>query len=700
MAKIGKTKRNRSAAAALLLSFALVIGLLPLPTASAASAQATGADGRLTTATVSANLQMADANEQGMDAASIATQAAGFSPQATGAAVQADTGTGAVPGSGSGSGTGGGSTTDPATPSQPAEQPYIADVSIWSHDTGTTLGYATSPSSATAARISTKGGTLWFDNVAWWNDGTSVANQSYVTWSVSDPSIATISPSGVLTAVGDGVVAVTATATANTQGGAPLACTIYVEVTGQTDARYVSAVRIAGPDGAAIDGPYILEQDISTALLQLYALVDVVDPATGATQTYSTQNGSIAAQTGDIADVTWYVGDTIASIDETSGLFRPSRYGIVSVFCASSAGFGNATVTGSATINTKDPEGGEVKDDYHPQDSIKIKAYYESDPPADLHNDADEHFVINKEYSLEQLESMGTVTATYTAIGASGYYTMTGRGVALSTVLESAGVNIAGMSQLNFGTADNIDRPVSSAFIFDTDRYYFPNIDIGSYAEAVQVYPILAFESNEIRNGSTEPNYDMTEATRFRLLFGATPDGGTSQYQIKWINTLYVVLAGGPPVQPGSGENTGGGTDNGEDQGGGGISNGTEAGDGTGSGNAGNGMGAGMAAGTQGGQDVQNSADAATNAAEGAQSGSMGPDETSVQEAAGDADAGSPSFSVYQIPNPNASDVERTVEHDNPFKKYAGPLGVAAALAGGAQAAVWYRRQAKPTSLT
>ena len=694
MVKMGKTKRNRSAAAALLLSFALVIGLLPLPTVSVASAQATGVGGRLVAAAAGVNLQAADANEQGVDAASAATQAAEFSLQASGVAVQADSGTGAgtVPGAGTGD-----STTDPATPSQPAAQPYIADVSIWSHDTGTTLGYATSPSSATVARITAKGGTLWFDNVAWWNDGTSVANQSCVTWSVSD---ATISPSGVLTAVGDGVVAVTATATANTQGGAPLACTIYVEITGQTDARYVSAVRIAGPDGAAIDGPYILEQDISTALLQLYALVDVVDPATGATQTYSTQNGSIAAQTGDIADVTWYVGDTIASVDETSGLFRPSRYGIVSVFCASSAGFGNATVTGSATINTKDPEGGEVKDDYHPQGSIKIKAYYESDPPADLHDDADEHFVINKEYSLEQLESMGTVTATYTAIGANGYYTMTGRGVALSTVLESAGVNIAGMSQLNFGTADNIDRPVSSAFVFDTDRYYFPNIDIGSYADAVQVYPILAFESNEIRNGSTEPNYDMTEATRFRLLFGATPGGGTSQYQIKWINTLYVVLAGGPPVQPGGGDDNGGGTNNGEDQGGGGISNGTETGDGTGSGSAGNGTGAGMAAGTQGGQDVQGSSDAATNAAEGAQSGSVGPDETGAQETAGDAGSGAPSFSVYQIPNPNASDVERTVEHDNPFKKYAGPLGVAAVLAGGAQAAVWYRRQAKPTSLT
>ena len=603
-------------------------------------------------------------------------------------------------GADAGSGSAGGSpAATPATPSQSAQQPYIADVSIWSHESGGTVGVASSPSSAIAARISAKGGTLWFDNVAWWNDGTSVANQSYVSWSVSDPSIATISPGGILTAVGDGVVAVTATATANTQGGAPLACTICVEVTGQTDARYVSGIRIAGPDGAALSGPYILEQDLSTAMAQFYALVDVVDPATGATQTYSTQNGSIAAQTGDIADVAWYVGDTIAAIDQTTGLFRPSSYGIASIYCASAAGQGGVTVTGSATVNTKDPTGGEVKADYHPQSSIKVKAYYEQDPPADLHDDSDEHFVINKEYSLEQLESMGTVTATYTALGDSAYYTMTGRGVALSTLLEDAGVNIAGMSQLNFGTADNIDRPVSSAFIFDADRYYFPNIDIGSYAGAVQVYPIIAFESNEIKNAGTDPNFDMTEATRFRLLFGSTPDGGTSQFQIKWINTLYVVLAGGPPVQPGNGENPGGSNNEGDQPGGGGISNGTTTGDGSGSGDEGNGTGSGMAKGDQGGSDVQGSSDAADNAAEGAQSGSAGQSDTGAQASADDSESGAPAFSVYQIPNPNASEVEHTVEHDNPFKKYAGPLGAAAVVAGAGQTALWYRRQARPTSL-
>lgn len=644
-----KTRCGRRALAALLLSFALVVGLLPLPSAGLP-----------------------------------------FGGGAQAQAVAADTASGAAGSTTGGTGSDSG-TTAPTQPEQPKN--YIADVSIWSHDTGSTLGYASSPSSTVAARITAKGGTLWFDNVAWWSDGTSVANQNYVTWQVSDPSIATISPGGALTAVGDGIVAVTATATQNTQDGAPLACTIYVEVVGQTDARYVSDIRIAGPDGAAFGGSYEWEADLSTAMVQLYALVDVYDPATGATQTYSTQNGRLSAQAPDIADVTWYVGDSeTAAVDETTGLFRPVRYGGATVYCTSNGGFNNAPVTAVAVISTKDPEGGQQQDDYHPQNSIKIKAYYESDPPANLHDENDEHFVINKEYSLEDLEAMGTETATYTALGAGSYYTMTGRGVNLAMLLENAGVNIAGMAQLNFGTVDNIDRPVSASYIFGTDRYYFPNIDINSYAGAIQVHPILAFESNEIKNGSCEPNYTMSEATRFRLLFGSTPDGGTSQYQIKWINTLYVVLSGGPSVQPGGGDDPNSGN---PASGGDGISNGNATGDGTGSGNEGYGTGAGMRGGTQGGQDVQGT-NGESNAAEGAQGGSYGEGEQSAD--GGSANQGS--YSVYQIPNPNDSNVEKTVDHPNPFKKYAGPLGAAAVLAGAAQVTFWYRRQVKPTPLT
>lgn len=46
--------------------------------------------------------------------------------------------------------------------------------------------------------------------------------------------------------------------------------------------------------------------------------------------------------------------------------------------------------------------------------------------------------------------------------------------------------------------------------------------------------------------------------TRFRLLLGSTgKNDHSSQCQIKWVNTLYVELEGGPKVQNGSGKSSG-----------------------------------------------------------------------------------------------------------------------------------------------
>lgn len=156
--------------AALLLSFSLVVGLVPLPTASAfgASASVPGAAGVAAWPADSANgimqpTSFASAVAQPTDPASAVVQSADFAAATTQAAEGLSAGT--YPGAPGG--TADGTATDPATPSQPDQQHYIADVSIWSHDTGSTLGYASSPSSAIAARITAKGGTLWFDNVAW-----------------------------------------------------------------------------------------------------------------------------------------------------------------------------------------------------------------------------------------------------------------------------------------------------------------------------------------------------------------------------------------------------------------------------------------------------------------------------------------------------------------------------------------------------
>lgn len=567
-------------------------------------------------------------------------------------------------------------------------QHYVDDVAIFYHQTSTCLGYATNPYLETAY-VSTKGGTIQFDSVVYWSDWTNEPGTRLVTWSTSDPSLATINSAGILTAIADGKVEVRATVSSNTVSGSSLVAKAYVDISGQSDARYVTSVRIADPDGNDIgSAAYVLEADITTAQAQFHALVDVMDPVTGQTQTYSTKNGSISSQTGDIADVLWYAGDSaMAAVDETQGLFRPLVYGIVTLYVSSNAGFGNATVTGSATVNTKDPEGGMVKDGYHPQAFLTVKAYYELYQPTNMQGD-DERFVINKTYSVEEMESMGTITQSYTALGGGSYYTMTGRGVPLSTVLANAGVNVAGVKQLAFGTADHIDRPVSYGYIFGENRYYYPNVDIGSYTGAQQVYPILALESNEVKNASADPNYDMSEGTRFRLLFGSTPAGGTSQYQIKWIHTLYVVLEGGPAVTPGDGEGGGGGSSGGGDGSEGAV------GDGSGAGESGIGAGAGLAEGTQGGADAASLGD--TEAAEGESGGSAG-DASGTESSGGHTASGK--FSVFQVMNRNDSETERAIDPDNPFKRYAFPLGVAVLAVGGMESFVWYRRQVRGVAL-
>lgn len=571
-----------------------------------------------------------------------------------------------------------------------SEQPsqyYVDDVGIFYHQTDTCLGRATNPNMRTAS-ISEKGGTIQFDSVVYWSDWSDEPGARLVEWSTSDNAIATINSAGILTAVSDGTVEVRATVRSNTESGSPLVATAKVEIMGQGDALYISEIRIAGPDGVELgSSPYILEDELSKAQAQFYALVDVVDPSTGDTKTYSTQDGSLSSQTnGGVADVTWYVGDSaMASVEETMGLFRPITYGIVKLFVTSNAGFGNSTVTASATVTTQDPEGGMVQEGYHPQSSITVKAYYELYPPADMNDDDDPSFVINKTYTAEEIEGkLQMVTQCYTALGSGSWYTMTGYGVALSALLQDTGVNMAGISQLAFGTADVIDRPVSYNYIFGVNRYYYPNIDIGSYAEAQQVYPILALMSNEVRNASTEPNYDMSEGTRFRLLFGSTPDGGTSQYQVKWIHTLYVVLAGGPSMEEGDRDGGAAGAP------GGGTGTGGAEGDGSGTGEEGMGAGGGLAEGTQGGAETASLGE--TETAEGASGGSAGDDAGS--EANGGSTA-SGKFSVYQVMNRNDSDTETTIDPVNPFKPFAVPIGISVLVLGGLESFLWFRRQTR-----
>lgn len=630
--------------------------------------------------------------------------------------------------------------------------PKIVDVIIYRVDTDKKVGSAISPNTRTST-ISDKGGTLEFRYVVKWDDGSKDYESSYLTWATSDNSIATVTNGGVVKAKKNGTVTLMATVDAShSKTGEALTAEAQIKVTGQDSAAYVSKIRITDENGDEFDGATAtLKESLSTAKQQFYANVYVYDPDTNRTKVYSTKNGSLSSQVSGLSDITWSINDTtMGSVDEDTGAFRPAVYGTMVVTAVSAAGKDGDQVKNKVTVQVKDPDGGDVEEGYHPQKSMTIKVYYEKYPPADMDDDDAEEWVINQTYSVADMEALGCETSTYTAIGGGSYYTMTGTGPLLSTVLKDAGVNLSGVKSLSFKTADALDRPVSYAYIVGTDRFYYPNIDIGSTAGKVQVAPILALESSESRNASTEPSDDLSEATRFRLLFGSSSrTDHSSQYQIKWINTIYVMLKGGPDVKKGdSGDDSGSGSsgsgaaddgsngssssgsasvstsassDSDADSSASAGSSSTSGGDsavgqgsgdgGSSAGNTGSGTGiagnAGTESGTsQGANDQQGAAGSTENQGESAASDGTGSDradssagEESGQGAGGDAGAGG-RFTVYQVLNNNDSDVQKTVDYSSPYTPFVlGGSATGALVLGACRSLRWYRRQTSATVL-
>lgn len=589
----------------------------------------------------------------------------------------------------------------------PASTLAIDGISIYIKDTddclATDLGDYTQmyPAVQDKAHITKNGGFLEFDYVAHWNNGDiSARNDGSATWWSSDPSIASFN-SYRLEPHKDGVVKIRASVDAAKTGGVELYAEATVKVDGQDGTLYIQEIRVIDPNGSNVTGGiYEVQENLSTAQAQFKAEVDVVDPVAGTTTTYTT-DGRLSQQVPELGNLVWAVGDpALGSIMEDTGLFRPSRYAMVAVMVSSLAGFGGATVSASTVVSTLNPDEGEQGDEYHPQDSLTIKAYYELQPPSEFGEDA---YVIDDTYSLADLQALGALTGYYTSFSSSSdYYTMQGTGVPLSAVLRESGINLDGISHFAFRTADwpnGENRPVTASFVF-ADRYFYPNIDIGSFAEAVQVYPILAWSSSQIRN-SMNLDVPMTEAARFRLLFGATPAGGNSQYQIKWINTIVVVLAGGPPASDGEGEGSGGGnsgsldpdpnpdTDDEEGQGTSGKGDHQTGGEGGGeaaiTGNTGGTTNGGQGQGQQDRGIATEDPDTANPTDAGAQSSAIGT-------------GGVREFKVYQVMNNNASDTEELVI-ENPFAPFAVPLGMLMVGAGGLESLLWFRFQRRGMTL-
>ncbi len=627
--------------------------------------------------------------------------------------------------------------------------PYVGNIVVYQQVGGIVsdqvLANAATGDSQTV-EISARAGTVQLVSLLTWRNGDGTEDEDgarYVAWQSTDAGVASVSAAGLVTAVADGSCDVTCSIAAD-QGitdGADITATLHLKVSGQSGALRVSGISI-WCDGERIDGSgepiikTVAESQLATETLSLYAEVTVLDPATERTEVYSTKNGLISKQVPGLADIVWSVEDAAyASIDSVNGTYRQNNFGASAVRATWGEGTGYA-VSQKATITYRDVNPPDNEDGFAPQTTLRIKAYYEvsttgekfDKPPA-----ADSgQFVVDKTLSLSQVQGVDSTTATYSSVDSTSgsYMTITGRGAYLSKLIDEAGVQIDGIAGFWFQTADSgggvYAEGVSYDYLYNTERYWYPRAKDGGkerYADKVQVWPIVAWETSQIHknDGNCQPDLDMSNGRSFCLLMGGTTAGGNSNKWARNIKTIYIKLSGKAPAQDGDDDGGGdhgkddpvnpdvdpdsdnsGDRDGGSGQGGGSGNNGDDAQGGRDNG--------GTAAGindTDAGSGT--SADTGTNggAQAGAKSGASrtprgaaeAQAEVNQRKAESTPAAAAKKYYVYQGMNNNAVEDAQELDYDNPLAPFVLPVALLVVAAGAAQAMWWYARQRRETSM-
>ena len=561
-----------------------------------------------------------------------------------------------------------------------------------------------------------------------------------LSWSVSDSSIATIDfQSGLFTPVSNGTVQVTATVSASkSYSGQAFSITFPVTIDVNNSA-YITGLTIIAPDGETVIGNsqvacYDLYQYLADATgetdfdklaaenaPQFYVNVDVYNPDTGSTETYKVRSGAELAQHCGISDLSWgQAADSFAySIDPTQGMVRLLRQSTVNETIRV---YTKTTKDGSllddrATLKFS-VQSGDISEDesgYIPSDTLTVMAYYQK-YPADVNNPDDQYWLRLKEhndetsvtYSLGQLQSISNRDQAYTMIGTDRSCQAIASGVNLMLLLQDAlGPNVAidDIAGFYFKTFDQGYMPgqyfVSASALF-SDRYFYPYyFQGGDLSGAQQVYPILAWNSKlywsdkhpdiNVENPSSWNRDDMSGSSRYRLIFGAQPGSGFStKNSVYCIQTMYVVLKGGPGVSDGSGDDddpanpsnpgSDGTTDNPEKPGESGSP--SEPG------------------GTAGFDEPQDNPDSngdqsEENATDQQNKGSSKAEQTDSNKQ--DATQSTRKQTIYQMMNPKELEVKLAVQ--NTLGWAVVPLGGAAFAAGVAYAALWFRRQTAPVPM-
>jgi hypothetical protein len=321
---------------------------------------------------------------------------------------------------------------------------------------------------------------------------------------------------------------------------------------------------------------------------------------------------------------------------------------------------------------------------YNPSNSLTLKVVYQQYPDI---------VVQEHTYSYaELLTTLASYTYPYSVQGGTRFGCINAQGFLFKDVVALEGVVLEEVYQFRFGTSDGYDNPVTYQLLYGSgQRYYFPNWDISSRAEAQAVPPMLAYRSNMVWGASeVNPSLPLDEATRFRLVYGPLWSAETnSSYQIYYIHTVTIVLAGAPPVNPddGTGDGTGIGSGDGTGGGGGGKT-------GTGSGIVGTG-----AAGEEGGNSgegnkplseggVENDATDETGEGADGEFSDAGADSSGVDAE----DIETRGWRVYEMMSRARSEVA-PLDLDNPYLPLAAPFALASVAVGAGATYGGFRRR-------
>lgn len=459
-------------------------------------------------------------------------------------------------------------------------------------------------------QISASGGRLRICAVATLNDGSSVPEYMSDDWAelagvdegfeyTWDGDAITVSPTGVVTALKDGVTKVTATP--KNEDLKYLTSTIEIETLNQGEGFIVIKVRIVNAKGKAY-GDDAIKLTSENSSSKLYCSITYKSKTSGDTRVVSNYPSAPASekpQNGDLGSLSWTLSDSqYASVSKNSSgvaSVKGLAAGVIFIRCSitggdasKSTGMGKGVVFDKVTLNI---DNGKTINSGNPAKQLTVNVVYEKDL---------DKIALTKTYTKKQFAALGAVKRTYTLTRNAGKYaTDKAYGVPIATLLAKLKIDVDDIRYFTLKANDGANPgKISAKWLLKQTRYYFPNYDLGgSKQEAKQVPSMLALEDSWSDN-STETG-TMNSGTCFRLVFGsATSNDGATDKSIKFINTFTIVLAGAAPSEHGKEkkEQPSGGGGSGKGQG-----NGT--GDGNGS-DSGDGSGKGDANGTQGGGSV------------------------------------------------------------------------------------------------